>query len=514
MPNNPFTAISRFARAAVLGVATAFSRVNETTGKREFSAAQATRLTMDWAMSIMSRDQKLWTDLRKLRSRSRELVDNDPTAAKFIQLCEANVVGKHGMRLQPKVKNLRGDGLADALNKQIAAEWKSWCKRGTCTMDGTLAFDELERLLIRTAGMDGEFLVLKKVTGANAWGFALQQVDMDQLDHTFFLEKTSTGTEIRMGVEVDKYRRPVAYWLWSRHPNEWSSANIARIRVPAQDVCHAYKPDSANQTRGVPWMAPAMFQMNMLRGYMEAEVTAARVGACQMGIIEPNGGPETYTGEGRNADGSITMQAQPGGFLQLNSGTFKEFKPEHPNTAFGNFVKEVKRGIAASLGVAYTSLAEDLESVNFSSIRAGLLNERDMWRVRQKWMIESFHKPVFRAWLECAMLAGRIDVGVRNLDEVAEQCVWHPRGWQWVDPVKDMQASALGVQNAFTTRARILGEQGYDFEDTLAELAEEEKLIEKYGLKIGTDAKGVADAPEDAKEGDSQQSKGGSGGNV
>jgi lambda family phage portal protein len=494
------------ARAAVAAKAPSMAR-------RNFAAAQVGRLTFDWATSILSRDQKLWTDLRKLRSRARELADNDPTAAKFLSLCVANVIGKHGVTMQPKVKNLRGDKLADALNAQIKAEWHLWRQKGNCTLDGKLSFDELERLLIRTAAMDGEFLVIEKVVN-NPWGFALQHMDMDQLDHTFFLEQTTIGTEIRMGVEVDKFRKPVAYHLWNRHPNEWTSRPMDRVRVPANIVCHAYLPDSALQTRGVPWMAPAMFQMNMLKGYMEAEIIAARVGACQMGIISDDKGSGEYKGEGVNEDGTINMEATPGGFLQIGSNKFDTFKPEHPNTAFGNFVKEVKRGIASSLGVSYNSLAEDLENVNFSSIRAGLLNERDMWRVRQRWMIEVFHKPVFRAWLASAVLAGRIDLSVRDEDEVAEQCHWHPRGWPWVDPVKDQQSNALGVQNGFTTRQRLLGEQGYDLEDTLAELAAEEALIQKYGLKLGTDAKGVADAPEDAKEGDqtkaSGSSKGGS----
>lgn len=468
---------------------------------RSFTAAQMGRLTFDWAMSVLSRDQKLWTDLRKLRSRSRELADNDPTAAKFLSLCEANVIGKHGMRFQPKVKNLRGDGLADALNLQIKTEWHRWCKRGTCTMDGKLSFDELERLMIRTAAMDGEYIVIQKAVD-NPWGFALQRMDVDQMDHTYFLEQTKQGTEIRMGVEVDKYQRPVAYWLFNRHPNEWSSRPLDRVRVPAADVIHGFREDSASQTRGVPWMAPAMFQMNMLRGYMEAEVTAARIGACQMGIITPKDGAGEYQGEGRNEDGSVNYEATPGGFLQIEAGQqFTEFKPEHPATAFSGFVKEVKRGIAASLGVSYNSLAEDLEGVNFSSIRAGLLNERDMWRVRQKWMLETFHKRVFAAWLDHAVLAGRINLGARDLDQVAEQCVFHPRGWPWVDPLKDMEANVLGVQNGFTTRARLMGEQGYDLEDTLAELADEEKLIKSYGLKLGSDVKGDATAPEDAAEG-------------
>jgi lambda family phage portal protein len=478
-------------------------------GARSFTAAQMGRLTFDWAMSILSRDQKLWTDLRKLRSRARELADNDPTAAKFLSLCEANVIGKHGVRFQAKVKNLRGDGLADSLNQQIREQWLLWCQRGNCTVDGLMAFDELERLLIRTAAMDGEFLVLDKPTD-NPWGFALQFIDIDQLDHTFFLEQTSAGTEIRMGVEVDKFRKPLAYHLWNRHPNESSSRAQSHIRVPAEQVHHAYRLDSAMQTRGVPWMAPAMFQMNMLRGYMEAEVTAARVGACQMGVIVNDKGTDEFEGEGRNEDGTVNIEATPGGFLQVTGQSFEKFDPNHPNTAFGNFVKEVKRGIAASLGVSYNSLAEDLEGVNFSSIRAGLLNERDMWRVRQRWMIESFHRPVFKKWLEQAVLAGRINLGMRDIDTAAAQCKWHPRGWPWVDPVKDQQANALGVQNGFTTRQRLLGEQGYDLEDTLQELSEEEALIKKYGLKLGTDAKGVADAPEDSEEGSTQKSKGGS----
>ena len=306
----------REARATVAAKAPSVAR-------RNFAAAQVGRLTFDWATSILSRDQKLWTDLRKLRSRARELADNDPTAAKFLSLCVANVIGKHGVTMQPKVQNLRGGKLADTLNAQIKAEWKLWRQKGNCTLDGKLSFDELERLLIRTAAMDGEFLVIQKVVN-NPWGFALQHMDMDQLDHTFFLEQTTIGTEIRMGVEVDKFRKPDAYHLWNRHPN-----------VPANIVCHAYLPDSALQTRGVPWMAPAMFQMNMLKGYMEAEIIAARVGACQMGIISDDKGSGEYKGEGINEDGTINMEATPGGFLQIGANKFDTFKPEHHNTAFG-----------------------------------------------------------------------------------------------------------------------------------------------------------------------------------
>jgi capsid protein len=107
------------------------------------------------------RDQKLWTVLRKLRDPVswRIRIQTRPSSLGFVKV---NMIGTHGLKLQPKVKNLRGDGLANALNKPISDEWQRWCKKGNCTMGGTIAFDELERLLVRTAGMDGEFLIIKE----------------------------------------------------------------------------------------------------------------------------------------------------------------------------------------------------------------------------------------------------------------------------------------------------------------------------------------------------------------
>lgn len=488
----------------------ALSRREDAINRRNFAAASVGRTTLDWATSVLSRDQKLWTDLRKLRSRARELADNDSSMTRFLDLCVANIIGESGITMQPKVQQLRGGGLADALNKQIASEWAQWCRRGNCTIDGMLSFDELERLVIRTAALDGECIVIMRPAD-NPWGFVLQHVDVDQLDHTYFDENIGQGRSfIRMGVEVDQFRKPLAYWLFTRHPNEYSVSPNARKRIPADYVIHSYLPDSAMMTRGKPWATPAMYKMNMLRGYMEAEVTSARVGACQMGIIT-NEGAEEFEGEGRNADGTISMDMQPGGFMQLSAGQdFKAFSPEHPAAAFAPFVKEVKRDIASSLGVAYTSLGGDYSEINFSSARAELLNERKMWRVRQNWIIAGFHERVFKAWLSAAVLSGRITgLSVRDEDDVCSQVKWHAPGWDWVDPLKDQQANITGIQNGLITRTQVLAKQGRDLEETLIELAAEEELIKKYGLKLGTDAKGDALAPEDSEEGTSQQSQGG-----
>ncbi|MBK7121299.1 MAG: phage portal protein [Comamonadaceae bacterium] len=66
------------------------------------------------------------------------------------------------------------------------------------------------------------------------------------------------------------------------------------------------------------------------------------------------------------------------------------------------------RSIASGMGVTYHGLANDLEGVNFSSIRSGTLEERDAWMVLQDWFAEAFLRPVFGEWLSWSLTKGAI----------------------------------------------------------------------------------------------------------
>ena len=49
-------------------------------GKRTYAAAMINRLTQDWFTQILSADQELKTDLRRLRGASRSLVRDNAEA--------------------------------------------------------------------------------------------------------------------------------------------------------------------------------------------------------------------------------------------------------------------------------------------------------------------------------------------------------------------------------------------------------------------------------------------------
>jgi lambda family phage portal protein len=446
-----------------------------------FAGAAQNRLTLDWIMAHRSADQEIRGELRTLRSRSRELVRNTGLVRRYVRLLDQNVIGPHGIRLQARMH--RADKMPlTAANDAVELAFEKWGKLGTCTVDGKHSWRGLQRLVMRTLAGDGEVLIRLIRGFDNPFGFALQLLDADQLDEQYnvqFLPGTD-GHEIRMGVEVNRWGRPVAYWLWDGHPSEGHKRGQRR-RVPAEELLFLGEPDRPAQTRHVPWIASVMLDLNMLRGYYEAELVAARVAAAQGGWFESKPDDLGDSVEGDEATDPLTLEMEPGTWTQLPKGlTAKESTPKHPTTAFPEFVKAVLRTVATGLGVSYNALANDLEGVNYSSIRAGMLDERDAYRTTQQWLIEQFHQRVYEAWLPWAMLSGRLDSRVPLARY--EQVSWQPRGWAWVDPEKDVDAAIKAIDRQMGSRQQVLAQQGVEFEEVLDDLAVEDEMIRAKGL--------------------------------
>jgi len=265
-------------------------------------------------------------------------------------------------------------------------------------------------------------------------------------------------------------------------------------------------PVRPSQTRGLPWMHAAMTRLNMLGGLQEAELVASRISAAKGGFYTSQRGEE-YTGDD-SEDGSPIQEVEPGIFETLPQGWgFQPFDPQHPTTAFPAFVKSLLQGISSGLDVSYNYLANDLEGVNYSSIRAGVIDERDVWRDLQSYIIEHFLQPVFNVWLEMSLLSGAVNLPFAKIEKF-KRVKFQPRGWQWVDPEKDMQAKILAMNSGLDTGADIAAEQGKDLEEIYEQLAREKDLRAAYKLELsqleGKDEKqqGRPAEPEDQDDAD------------
>lgn len=462
--------------------------------KRYYHAGSVDRLTASWSVEEVSIDDVINRNLKTLRARSREQYRNNDYASRFTSLLKANVIGPHGVVIQAVVENraqFQSAGKYDHVaNDAIEAAFRLWGRRGTCDLSGRLGWVEMQRLAIQTVGIDGECLVYMDSSADNAFGFGVRLIDPAALDSDLNVELAANRNRICFGIELDANDRPVRYYLKaSRHSPgaQYLDNGRAYHIIPADYIIHLFLPEAVGQKRGLPMMAGALARMNMLSGYEDAAITAARVGAAKMGFFtSPDG--ESYTGTGDGPEGTTITDVQPGHFEQLPSGVdFTAFNPDYPHQQFGEFVKTCLRGISSGLNVSYHALSNDLEGVNYSSIRAGVLEDRETWKSLQNWFIEGFVQPIYERWVRTAVMRSAIKLpnGSTLRDSDIDRYLvasYQPRRWAWVDPQKDTTANVLAVQNALKSRSEIIREQGRDPEDVWRELADEQEQLKALGI--------------------------------
>lgn len=464
--------------------------------QRHYAAAKPTGALQNWQPQNWSANALAQSDLNRLRARARALARDNDYMRRFLQSTENNIVGREGFLLQMRVQ--MDSGAPDELaNKAIETAFYRWARRGVCDVSGSLSFTDLQRLLIRSVARDGEALV-RHITGwDNDFGYALQVLDIDRLDTDFNRDANTQQNAVRMGVEINAYGRPVAYWLRTQHPYDKPMAQALHLRerVPADEISHIFLHDRPEQQRGFPMIASAIIGLQNLGGYQEAAVIAARIGASKMGFItqseDADFAPPIDGSTENNAHGGVDLvdSVEPGTIHTLPPGYgFASFDPDYPHQNYDAFVKATLRGIAAGMGVSYHSLANDLEGVNFSSIRSGTLEERDNWLALQDWFINAFLFDVFDKWVQAALLLGAIKLPngsalpAAKLDKFKNH-YWQGRRWQWVDPFKDIAAAEKAVALGVKSRRQIADEMGVDFDDVLNQLAREQQLLTEKGIQ-------------------------------
>jgi len=461
--------------------------------RRSWSAAAQTRLTGTWSSAPVPVQRDIRTELKILRARSREQFQNNDYVRRFINMVAMNIVGHSGVAFQAKTIGI-GNEPDEPANNALESAWVDWGRPQTCDIAERTSWRSAQRLIAQSVARDGEaFVRLRRDANMqrNPYGFSIQMIDPELVDVALNREKSTRGNEIVSGVEIDGVGRAVAYYVLSKSPGSETYAKFdgtGYIRVPADEMLHIYLPEWVNGFRGIPWVASSLYRLQMLNGYEEAELVAARTAASKMGFfVETDGGE--YIGDGEDASGNLIADAAPGQFERLPSGvTFQSYDPQHPNQAYPDFVKSCLRGIASGLGVSYNALSNDLEGVNYSSLRQGALDERGMWMMLQDWLIESLHDRVYRVWLSRALELGAIKINGMPLKperfDKYMQVSWQPRRWQWVDPAKEMQANRDGVELGIVSRSEIIRERGRDPEDVWREIERERKRMSDLGIPL------------------------------
>ena len=449
--------------------------------RRAYDGSAKGRGTDGWTTSGKAADTEIGLAAPLLRDRMRDLVRNNPLAAKAVAVLVNSLVGT-GIRP-------RAAGTDKAANKLVDDLWSRWADQ--CDADGHTDFHGLLSLAMRETIEGGDVFALRVRRPRSAGLVVPLQIELKEADHldAAKFEDRVGGARIRYGIEHDSAGRRTAYWMYPDHPGDAApvfSRRFESVRIPADRVAHLFERQRV-QSRGVPWGTPAMAALRDVDDWQRAELVRKKTEACLVGIVF--GDDETQQSIApvvQDADGNRIEQFEPGLIAYARGG--KDIKFNQPASTAG--VYEWHRVqlhiIAAGWRVPYELMTGDLSQVNFSSSRVGLNEFRRMVEAMQwQMIIPMFCQPIWAWFCEAAFAAGLIPTA----DVPVE---WAPPKFDSVNPLQDATTDLLETRAGFSTIAQQIAKRGYDPRKVLEEWQEFALLADTMNLIFDSDPRKVS----------------------
>lgn len=413
-------------------------------------------------LSPLGPNTAVTSSLRTLVNRVREAMRNNPVVHTTTESYVSNLVGTGAVARWP--------------DQDLQTLWEQWVN--VCDADERLTFAGLQSLVGRTEFADGESLVRFRYRPNNSSlpvPLQLQAVEADYLDPSYTLVY---GTQrIIAGKQITSRGTVSHYHLWKYHPSDGMALTTGnqRFAIPARDIIHVYRTTRPGQLRGVPALAPVLLLLNELDQMVDAAVVRAKLAELfgafvtapgpdaasplgqDLGATDPDGQP--FNDPQRGQLGGITAGAVH--FLEPGEEIVFSTPPKMEN--LDAVIKYVLRTVARTAGLTYEQVSGDLSDVNFSSLRAGLVEaRRHLEVIQQDIIIHQLCRRVAARWLHIAVASGRWNAPADFYrDPQAYMPTWMMPKFRNVQPLTDAQADLLEVRAGFAPLSDKQMERGY-----------------------------------------------------
>lgn len=411
------------------------------------------------------------------RQRVRFYVLNNPWLTRAVESLVTNLVGA-GIKPQSLHP-------AEATRQALHRHWNLWIDAADAA--GVTDFYGLLAIAARAMVIDGEIFVWLRQQGRK--GFELVLISADQVDASINRELAG-GARIAAGIEFDAAGRRVAYHVLRQAPGETWSMSLETVRLPAVDVLHIFAPISPGQVRGLSWAASVLLRLHEIDQIEDAGLMRQKVAAMFAGFIhDPNGSAGDF--EGKQTGSILDGGLEPGVLKVLPNGADIRFSEPAQVGDMIDFLKLQLRAVAAGMGVTYEQMTGDLSGVNYSSIRAGLLEfRRRVETIQHNVIVFQLCRPVWERFVMTAALTGVVptaDFFARREDYLAVK--WITPRVDWVDPMKDVQAEIAAIGAGLMSRREAVAARGYDVESLDAEIATDTARAKRLGLTFNGSVK-------------------------
>jgi lambda family phage portal protein len=430
-------------------------------------------------------------DRYELRRRSRHAWQNSASARAIVEADVALVVST-GIDIEP-------DTGSDQSDERIREAWAQWTEHASAC--GTMDLWTLQRQARRSERTAGEFLwALVDTDNYDRRGIprAIMPLESDRLSMAP-VASLAAGSTFVSGKEIDRYGRVIAYHISDGDGDAGisspkggtlvagsggtlagslsSSSQRTGRRYLAAEIIHGYESQRPGQMRGEPGLAPVLNTLRQEMDLVEAELTAAKVGAAHSIKIKtvsgmpPSGDPSIGT------DGVVnTYDFSPGSINMLAPGEDAEVMANpRPSQQISPFRQMLRGDMAGATGIPQRYIDRDTSRANYSSMRADMLDtKRIMDPQQQRFGRQAASEVYLRILPQLATAAGVSLPPVGSPERARfERHKVMPDGWAYVDPQKDIAAGIDGIRAGLSTWQDELQARGKDPRRVLAQLQKE-----------------------------------------
>lgn len=432
----------------------------------------------------------------------RRIVRQSTLAQSYLRQTRINVVGAEGPRPTFATVQNAND------RKKLEMLWEQWTK--AVTDDGINSWGAMLRSFITSWARDGRVLALIRTHTDYPFNYALRPLARDWLVswhsaistpvNIQIAEDKGPGYDLVAGKILQKSGRVKGYMFWGdakknrQHMDTYGGylpyttlvKHGAPIFIPKASVVDMLIPHEADDVIGFPGlMLPIISMLLHIARLDESMAVTMEAAADKMGFITREMGSQSFgIDEDFESDEYTTpdqferntIEALPPGY------DFTAFNPSAPNQNITDYRRMMLKNVAAALGTDYAGISGDLREVNFSSIRQGVQNARDSYKVIQKDLENTVCRPVLAGLLNAARLGGYLKISEKSYMS-ALRSHWQHRKWSYVDPLKEVKASETLLAMGATSLQEVCAAHGLDWRTVLAQTAEVKDEIEALGIE-------------------------------
>lgn len=394
-------------------------------------------------------------------------------------------------------------------DRRVEDLMKWWSRPLNCDITGRFSLPELIRLIEGLATVEGDCLVYKLASGH------IQIIEGDRIRTPTDLGDHAADLNIKdfvHGVRLNRDQSVMAYAICDRTGS--INGFILKELVSSQYVLQRAYRDRYDQYRGV---SPLSAALNTYTDIHEAqEYTLMKMKISQLcALTYKHGTAAEDDGESYGFDFGAGPQ-----LMELNpdeEATFIESKT--PSTEFQNFMVFAMQAGMKALDIPFSFSDESF--TNYSGSRQALIQYQKSAEAKRESLKNILN--ALTVWrLQLFIADGHLEIppDITTIDDIEFE--WIATGIPWIDPLKEVSADVMAIENKLTSRQAVCKDAGSDWFTIIDQLAAEESYMASKGITLGqattamsaiVAAQVTADAAQQDQSPKNQKNSGGKNGN-